>query len=212
MQTDWSSRRTLAIIIALTVSGFVVWIGAIAAFWGILFFLGISTDLWAMVGALSTAVTAAAILGGGVIAYRELDEIASSRHMDVADRLFEELNSDQNIRARRWVFQNLTAPPEEGIPALSDEGRDAIKQVLNSMDRVAFLAQAGWIPEEMIMPWISPMVVKSWHRLETYVDYESRRRNEPDYYGNVRELAVRCRQWREENIPAAEITWVENAL
>jgi hypothetical protein len=76
---------------------------------------------------------------------------------------------------------------------------------------VAFLTQAGWIPEEMIMPWMNPMVVKAWEKLEPYVDYESRRRNEPDYYAEVR-VGRALSSLAGEESAGAEITWAENAL
>ena len=46
-----------------------------------------------MTEALATAVTAATVIGAGFLAYRELDEASNSRHLAVADRLFEELNA-----------------------------------------------------------------------------------------------------------------------
>jgi hypothetical protein len=64
----------------------------------------------------------------------------------------------------------------------------------------------------MIMPWMNPMVVKAWTKLEAYVDYESQRRGEPDYYRHARELAERCRAWRAKHLPDAEITWIDDAL
>jgi hypothetical protein len=212
MNVNWSGRLTLTVILAITAVGFVVWAGGLFLIWLLLRDAGISTDLWAMIEALSTAVAAAAVLGAGFVAYRELDEISSSRHMEVADRLFHELNSPENIKARRWIFLHLPDDPETGLRSLPSEGQDALKQVLNSLDRVAFLTQAGWIPEEMIMPWMNPMIVKAWTKLELYVDYESRRRHEPDYYQHARRLAERCRAWRAKNLPEAEITWVDNAL
>ena len=84
--------------------------------------------------------------------------------------------------------------------------------MLNSLDHVAFLTQAGWIPDEMIMPWMNPMIVKAWIKLGPYVEYESRKRTEPDYYLHARELAERCREWRKHNVPNAEITWVTDSL
>jgi hypothetical protein len=212
MNANWSGRLTLILIVAITVAGFLLWLGWLFFVWLFLQVVGVAANFWAMTEALSTAVAAAAVLGAGFVAYRELSEVASSRHMGVADRLFEELNSPENIKARRWVFQNLPEDPQEGIRSLTDEGRAAMKQVLNSLDRVAFLTQAGWIPEEMIMPWMNPMVVKAWTKLEAYVDYESQRRGEPDYYRHARELAERCRAWRAKHLPSAEITWVDDAL
>jgi hypothetical protein len=212
MNMNWSGRRTLIVILAITAIGFVVWTGSLWLLWPLLRAAGIPADLWAMIEALSTAVAAAAVLGAGFVAYRELDEISSSRHMEVADRLFHELNSPENIKARRWIFLHLPDDPEIGLRSLPSEGQEAMKQVLNSLDRVAFLTQAGWIPEEMIMPWMNPMIVKAWTKLEPYVDYESRRRHEPDYYQYARRLAERCRAWRAKNLPEAKITWVDHAL
>jgi hypothetical protein len=212
MNANWSGRLTFILIVAITLAGFFLWLGWLFFLWLFLQVWGASVDFWAMTEALSTAVAAAAVLGAGFVAYRELSEVASSRHMGVADRLFEELNSPENIKARRWVFQNLPEDPREGIPSLTDEGRAALKQVLNSLDRVAFLTQAGWIPDEMIMPWMNPMVVKAWTKLEAYVDYESQRRSEPDYYRHARQLAERCRAWRAKHLPDTKIRWIEDAL
>jgi len=212
MNDDWSGRLTLVVIVASTVVGFFLWLLALFSLWLLLRVVGISVNFWAMTEALSTAVAAAAVLGAGFVAYRELSEVASSRYMEVADRLFNELNSPENIEARRWIFQHLPDDPQEGMRSLTPEGQAFVKRTLNSLDRVAFLTQAGWIPEEMIMPWMNPMIVKAWIKLEPYVDYESRRRNEPDYYEHARRLAERCLSWRAKNLPEAEITWVGDAL
>jgi hypothetical protein len=212
MEDRRSPRLTLLVALAVTVVGFLCWLVGLLFVWLCLRVVGLSTDLWAMTEALSTAVAAAAVLGAGFIAYRELSEIASSRQMEVADRLFAELNSDENIEARRWVFQNLADDPEEGIRSLPPEGQAAVKRVLNSLDRVAFLTQADWIPDKVIMPWMNPMVVKAWVKLGPYVAYESRRRQEPDYYEHARQLAERCIAWRAENLPDAEIRWLDDAL
>ena len=133
MQINSSGTLTLLLFIGFAAIGFSVWVGGIFIIWLILRSIGISNNFWVMIEALSTAVTAAAILSAGFVAYRELSEAASSRHMNVADRLFEELNSPENIAARRWVFQNLHDDPEEGVKLLDEEGRAAVKKVLNSL-------------------------------------------------------------------------------
>jgi len=125
--------------------------------------------------------------------------------MDIADRLFGELNSPENIEARRHVFQNLKEKPaEEEIEKLMVENQDAMKKVLNSLDRVAFLTQKNWIPDSLIMPWMHPMIAKSWEKLEAYVLYERERRDEPYYYVHAERLAKRCERWRKENLTEAE--------
>ena len=212
MSLRWANYSTIILFIIIAAVGFSLWVGILIVVWCLLRLVEIYTDLWAMIEALSTAVAAAAVLSAGFVAYRELSEAASSRHMDVADRLFEELNSPENIKARRWIFQNLHDNPEEEIKVLTEEGKAAIKQVLNSLDHVAFLTRSRWIPDEIIMPWMHPMIAKSWEKLEAYVNYERQRRNEPYYYKHVGELARRCRVWRDKNLINAATIWVEDAL
>lgn len=163
---------------------------------------------------ISTAVAAAAVFGAAYIAYQELSEVANTRYMDIADRLFSELNSPENIAARRRIFQKLEDDPTTGLKSLSQEDQEAMKKVLNSLDRVAFLTQSGWIPDELVMPWMHPMIAKSWEKLEPYVLYERKRRNEPYYYEHAGRLAARCNQWRSENLKGEErkTKWVDNAL
>ena len=212
MDEKWSAIVTLGIFSILLVVSFVSGIALLFAFWNILRLVGVNADFWAMTEALATAGGAATVLGAGFIAYRELSEISSSRHMDVADRLFEEMNSPENIEARRWVYQNLPPNPEEGIESLTPEGQAAVKKVLNSLDRIAFLTQSGWMPVNILMPWIHPMIAKSWEKLEAYVIFERNRRNEPYFYEHAGGLAESCKAWRQKNITGEQVSWVDKAI
>ena len=210
--TKQPGRRSIVRLAVIALTGFLLWIGALLALWTTLNALGVPTEFWPMAQTLTSTLTMVSILGGSILAVHQLSEAASNRHLAVADRLFEELNSPENIEARRWIFHNLPADPEEGSRTMTPEGHAAVKRVLNSLDHIAFLTQAGWIPEEMIMPWMNPMIVKAWVKLAPYVEYESRRRREPDYYQHARELAGRCWKWRKHNVPNTEITWLKDAL
>jgi hypothetical protein len=203
-------RKTIVTTLAIFIAGFFILL-IISAIWNN--FSG-NNNLFGTLEALSTTVAAAAVFGAAFIAYQELSEIANTRYMDIADRLFGELNSPDNIAARRRIFQNLNADPAEGMENLSQEDQDAMKKVLNSLDRVSFLTQSGWIPDELVMPWMHPMIAKSWEKLEPYVLYERKRRNEPYYYKYAGKLAERCKQWRAENLTTDErkTKWVDNAL
>jgi heme/copper-type cytochrome/quinol oxidase subunit 2 len=212
MNNNWSGRRTLAVVTICTALGLAIGLLMILSIWSVLHAGGATSSYWAMIEALATAVTAATVIGAGFLAYRELDEASNSRHLAVADRLFEELNAPENVAARRWIFQHLSPNPATAQAELTDQDRDTVKRVLNSLDRVAFLTQGGWIPEDMVMPWMSPMILKAWIKLKPWVDYEVDRRHEPDYYRQVRALAERCLSWREAHGMSIEVVWVENAL
>jgi hypothetical protein len=212
MNTNWSGRRALGVALAITAIAFAAGMAALFLAWGFLRLLGDTSDVWAMIEAVATALAAATVFGAGVFAYLELAEQSKGRYITVADRLFDELNEPENVRARRWVFQHLPPDPAVGLAQMSEDELDRVKRVLNSLDRVAFLTQAGWIPDDLILPWMNAMVVKAWVKLQPYVDYEAARRNEPDYYRQVRRLAERCVAWRQAHLPDAQTTWVDHAL
>ena len=208
----FSKYSVIVIFVVATFAVFLLGAFVVFAFWGVLRTAGVSTDYWVMLEAIATAVAASTVLGTVFFGYIQLSEIYNSRYLDVANKLFDELNSAENIEARRWIFQKLPDDPVEGIKLISPEGRTAVKRVLNSLDHVAFLTQAGWIPEDLIMPWMYPMISKSWLKLKPYVEYERQRRNEPHYYINASKIAERCLAWGKDNMPDDKVVWVPDAL
>ncbi len=212
MLANQSGRKVLGIILGVALSAFLLWMLLLYLGWQFLRMSNVVLDFWTMTEALSTALAAATVLGGGILAYLQLTETSRSRHIAVADQLFGELNSSESIAARRWIFQHLPEDPKTNMDTLSDESRAAIKTVLNSLDRAAFLTQAGWISEEMFLPWMNLMVIKAWERLGPYVLYERQRRDEPDYYQQVEQLARRCIAWRQREYPDHKHRWVKAAI
>lgn len=207
-----SQTRRLFFFLFVFVLGYLILLFGLYLVWVLLVGINTPNDFLVLVGALASISSSAAIIAGGYFAFLQLGEIANSRHLEVADRLFEELNSAENIAARRWVFQNLPDDPQVGLQSLTPEGQEAVKRVLNSLDHVAFLTQAGWIPPELVMPWMHPMIAKSWAKLRPYVEYERTRRNEPYYYERVDGLAAHCHAWRQEHLQETQVKWVQDAL
>ena len=212
MNPKWSGILPILIFVMITIIVFISWVLGLMYLWPTLKNVDSQANLMGTIEALSTALAAAAVFGAGFIAYRELSEVANSRYMDIADRLFDELNAPDNIEARRRIFQNLPENAEKGLVKMAAKDREAMKTVLNSLDRVAFLTQSGWIPDELVMPWMHPMIAKSWEKLEPYVLYERKRRNEPYYYQYAGRLADRCKKWRVKNGLETTTKWVDNAL
>jgi hypothetical protein len=163
--------------------------------------------------AISTAAAVAQIVGGGLVLLVQMNESVDSRNLSAYNEIFERLMSDRNIAARRWIYINLPPDPQTGIAGLSEEGQEHVKLVLNSLDHLGFLITQDWVTSDAILQWVSPFVVKVWARIGPYVDYEAKRRGEPDYYEAVRALAERCIEWRRENVPGTEdIVWLKDAL
>src|SRR5262245_27083663 len=88
-------RGILVAVIVITVVGFFIWLVILYLFWRVLTSSGLDVNYFSMAEALSTALAANAVFGAGYVAYRELSEISSSRHIEVADKLFNELNSPE---------------------------------------------------------------------------------------------------------------------
>lgn len=212
MKVRSHESMTLVMFLAIAIGSFLLWILGLSILAFLLKSLGFRIDVFAMIEALSIALASAAAFGAGFMAYRELSEVVSTRHMDIADRLFDELNTPENIEARRVVYQELQADTSDGLRDMDACRQEAIKRVLNSLDRVAFLTQRGWIPDDAIMPWMHPMIAKCWEKLEPYVLYERQRRNEPYFYRYVGQLADRCRDWRTRNLVEVDVNWVPDAL
>jgi hypothetical protein len=204
--------RTYSLSLAILAASFIGWLLLLIAVWLLLTRSGVSVDFWPMAATLSTALGSVAILSALFVAYRELNEATNSRYLEVGDRLFEELIAPEIVEARRRIYQQLPETAAPALEELSEDSRAAAKRVLDSLDRIAFLTQAGWIPHELVMPWMAAMVDKTWSKLEPIVTAERARRNEPDYYAEVDRLADECRTWRRTHVPAARITWLEDAL
>jgi hypothetical protein len=209
MKQRWSGFKILWVFLLSTMLIFLLLIYGLPNLWCSLNRQDICTESLAAIEALSTALAAAAVIGASVIAYREISEF---EHMDVADRLFIELNSSENIEARKRIFQSIYADPKVGLMKMTEKDRDAMKKALNSLDRVAFLTQSGGISDDLVMPWLHPMISKTWEKLEPYVLYERKRRNEPYYYQYAERLAERCNKWREKNQLRTTTKWVDSAL
>lgn len=195
----------LAAVITLIIA--VNTIAAIAILWRI----GNGTepivwDLWSMLEGISSALAFSVVAGGGVVILFQLVEAIDNRHIDVFNRVFEKWMDDEHIEARRFIYQDLPNDPETGLAMLDDEGRGKVKRILNSVDYLGFLIDQGWVDDEGIIEWVSPIVVKVWAKLGPYIDYEiNERGKETDYYASVRSLAVRCHEWRAKNKPQDEV-------
>ncbi|MBM3129757.1 MAG: DUF4760 domain-containing protein [Chloroflexi bacterium] len=206
-------------IFGLAFLGFLAWMVLILVLWLVLRAFNFATSFWTMAGALSSALTGASIAVAGFVAYRELSEAENdrreaekSRHIDIADRLFNELNLQENIKARKWVYKSMPADPKIWQANPTPEGAEAIKRVLNSLDRVSFLTQEGWISDDVVMPWMHPMIAKSWEKLGTYVRYEREQRKEPYFYFYAEQVANRCRNWRIKHGYDEPTHWIDKGI
>ena len=127
-----SKYSVILIFFVATVIVFLAGCVAVFALWGVLNIADTNADFWGMLSAIATAFAASTVLGTVFVAYIQLSEVYNSRYIDVANKLFDELNSPENIEARRWVFNDLPDDPVNGIKTISEDDRDRVKKVLCS--------------------------------------------------------------------------------
>ena len=194
--------------------------------------LAAKTVDWNVLGSLTGLLTTGLILGGLVFAFAENLQSASQRELERAvssfniyQQVFDRFMNPEAQADRRWVILNLPTLAELGgdrtawlaqISARLNEvppgwqaerspGREHIKNVLNSLDFVGFVAEHYWSMENELVFWISPAVSKVWERIGGYVEEEARLRDEPDYYESARKFANYCLTWRAEHYPRSKI-------
>ena len=171
--------------------------------WRALTMAGISDNAWNALGAVGTMAGFALTLAGALVILVQLNESIERRSMELFSTAFEQLSSEADVTARRWIFINLPDDVEEGLAMLetNPEGKAHVKRVLNSFDYMGFLLSQHWDSEDSVIHWVSPFVAKAWCVLEPYVDYEAELRGEPDYYEMARFLGERCIAWRKRRYP-----------
>jgi hypothetical protein len=199
---------------------------------------GAATDMesWLLLDGVMSMVTLAVLMGGGLFALTEYIEAEEERRQANAqqqfglyDSLVARLMNPEEIAIRRWVILNVpiyqqgqdfddwTRRVREIIftkqPGDQDQatGHKHVKSVLNTFDYLGFVAINYWDLDGPLMDWMNPMITKVWDRLGPYIEEESRRRSEPDYYKWARVFGQRCCEWRTgKSLP--EPVYVDYAL
>lgn len=170
----------------------------------------IPAHTWAGLEALSAAAALAFAVGAGIVVLMELNATVDSRNLDIYRDIYEKLMSEEGIKARKFIYQELPTPDDKQViidAVLSDDqARKYIKQVLNLIDYFGFLVEQEWVTADEVIGWMSPVVVKVWEKIGPVVEHEcSQRPEEPDYYESAIRLAERCRKWRDTNLRDRQI-------
>jgi hypothetical protein len=178
---------------------------------------------WGLLEGITGLATLCLVIGGLVFAFIEYrrSEIQDSRaraqsSFSIYKEMYDKLTDPEAIASRRWIIQNLPTLEQmgnnpdawlahtkelldhrpEGWQKDRSPGREHLKQTLNSLDFIGFVARHYWTIENELVEWMNPLIAKVWERISLVVEDESERRHEPDYYQAARELGEQCLQWR----------------
>jgi len=178
---------------------------------------------WSLLEGITGLATLCLVIGGLVFAFIEYrrSEIQDSRtraqsSFNIYKEMYDKLTCPEAIASRRWIVQNLPTQEQmgndkdawlartkelldrrpEGREEERPPGREHLKQILNTLDFIGFVASHYWTIENELVEWMNPLIAKVWERIHLVVEDEGERRHEPDYYLAARELGDRCLKWR----------------
>lgn len=160
-----------------------------------------SGQFWASMQGLCALVATSSLIGGALFTLVEYHRARDERRLGMYNDVFRQLMSDEQVNARRWVYQNVTdhvvssrSVYESFLSELDEHSHNSIKLVLNTLDYLGFLVARGWLEDKRVLLWLHPLVSKSWSRLRPLVEVERNRRQEPSFYQHCDHLALRCDQ------------------
>ncbi len=186
---------------------------------------------WANLEGFTGLITLVLLSGGLIFAFfdrkqtleKEIEEkrkLSYEQFQTIHDRLVEPGQEE----ARRWIITNIPVKPEdqpieewfEEVTKLINRkprewkeartpGQQYVKQVLNNLDFIGFVAEHFWQAREADVEWLSPPIAKIWLRLGPYVDHIRELRQEPDYYKSASKIGEDCIAWRKvHDLPESE--------
>jgi hypothetical protein len=194
--------------------------------WFRAFAVGISGALedWSLLDGFVGAVSVALLVGG--LTYTVLDRIraeyAEEREKtklsyDIYQAIFEKLADPEQEAARRWILANIKIKGDEedieswyqrthakimeranGNQSDLPDGQNYVKQTLNCLDYLGFIASHYWDIGEDSLDWLSPPVAKVWKRLGPYVRHIRTLRGALDYYVPAEYIGNLCIKWRQD--------------
>lgn len=187
---------------------------------------------WNLLEGLVSVAALSLVLGGLVFAIAEYTQTAIQQGRENAEasfniytEIFDRLMSPEAMAARRWVLINIPAPDlttndqaewlkctrraldecPSGWTRERPPGREHLKCFLNTLDFIGFTAKYYWNLDNELVQWLSPSISKVWERVELYVEFEAKQRNEEDFYLAAREFGHRCVEWRRDRFPDPRI-------
>lgn len=189
--------------------------------------LGPKPIQWSYLDGFASLLTMSLIIGGLVFAFSEYVQTTIQQRRESAEasfsiykEVYDQLMNPAATAARRWIILNLPTRQDQeddqawlkrttvalnkrprGWKGERPPGKEYLKDVLNTLDFIGFVAKHYWNMENELVTWMSPSVAKVWERIYLYVNDEAERRNEPDFYESARQFGQHCVVWRDKHYP-----------
>jgi hypothetical protein len=193
--------------------------------------LGTKSIPWSYLEGFASLLTMSLVIGSLVFAFSEYVQTTIQQRRESAEASFNiykevyyQLMNPAATAARRWIILNLPTREDQeddqswlkrttaalnkrprGWKGERPPGKDYLKEVLNILDFLGFVAKQYWNMEDELVKWMSPSIAKVWERIYLYVIDEAERRNEPDFYESACEFGQHCVAWRDMHYPKSMV-------
>jgi heme/copper-type cytochrome/quinol oxidase subunit 2 len=186
---------------------------------------------WNLLEGIASLVTVSLVIGGLAFAFIEYVQTAVQQSRENAETSFNiykevyyRIMNPEAMEARRWIILNLPTRNDQeddqswlkrttatlnkrprGWKNERPPGKEYLKEVLNTLDFLGFVAKHYWSMGNELVTWMSPPVAKVWERIYLYVKQEAEQRNEPHFYESASEFGQYCVEWRNKHYPKSNV-------
>ena len=186
---------------------------------------------WNLLEGIASLVTVSLVIGGLAFAFIEYVQTAVQQSRENAETSFNiykevyyRIMNPEAMEARRWIILNLPTRNDQeddqawlkrttaalnkrprGWKGERPPGKGYLKEVLNTLDFLGFVAKHYGSMGNELVTWMSPPVAKVWERVYLYVKQEAEQRNEPDFYESASEFGQYCVEWRNKHYPKSNV-------
>jgi len=160
-----------------------------------------STDIWNIITAISTAVQAIAVVIAILYAIAQLRESARARATEAMKQVFGVLSSPEARNERKLVYHSAGTD----FGKVPDEQLQHLWNVAISFNNVGLLIKRGFIPSEVVYDIYGDAAVRCWKVLEPLLEQTRIQRGERDplpyYLKYFEELACDSERFLRRHYP-----------
>jgi|SRR3990167_6706501 len=125
---------------------------------------------WERLSSIATVLGLIILVPATIVALGQLKEMTKARHLEAMLHVYDMIGSIEARRHKRFIYTELRSRPEN----LTDEEREIVENMIATFDRIGRLVESGLIPKDELLQGHSSIFLKTWGKLEPYINYQRR--------------------------------------
>jgi hypothetical protein len=145
--------------------------------------------VWAVVAAIAAAIQTAILAVAAFYAFTQVREAQRTRLLNIRTTLRQEIDSEESRKNRRALFNEL---PDDLTSSLTAEQEWVVDRVVIEYENIASLIEDGLIDFNLIADLYGNGAVRSWKRVEPWIQKQRALRNNATFAPNFEKFAWKC--------------------